>query len=70
MCRWTNSVLGLFLLVGLWGRTALHAQDTSLDPSKALTQYTYDVWRMKEGLPHNTVADILQEQSKKLVALK
>ena len=37
------------------------AWSQGLDPSKALTQYTYDMWRMKEGLPHNTVADILQE---------
>lgn len=31
-----------------------------LDPSKAITQYRHDVWRVEEGLPQNTVPTITQ----------
>jgi ligand-binding sensor domain-containing protein len=32
----------------------------ALDPAKALTQYATDVWRLQEGLPHNSVTSIAQ----------
>ena len=32
----------------------------ALDPSRRLSQYVQAVWRMEEGLPHNTVRAILQ----------
>jgi diguanylate cyclase (GGDEF)-like protein len=32
----------------------------ALDPRKALTQYVQNVWRVEEGLPHNTVRAIRQ----------
>ena len=30
----------------------------ALDPQRALTQYVLSVWRMEEGLPHNSVRAI------------
>src|SRR5580693_9471861 len=32
----------------------------ALDPQRALSQYVLSVWRMEEGLPHNTVRAITQ----------
>ncbi len=32
----------------------------ALDPTRAITQYLYDVWKIKEGLPQNTVQAICQ----------
>jgi len=32
----------------------------ALDPQRALTQYVLSVWRMEEGLPHNSVRAITQ----------
>src|SRR6266545_3602521 len=32
----------------------------ALDPSRALTQYSVDVWRATDGLPQNTVQALLQ----------
>jgi diguanylate cyclase (GGDEF)-like protein len=32
----------------------------ALDPTKALTQYVQNIWRVEEGLPHNTVRAIRQ----------
>ena len=31
-----------------------------LDPAKAITQYTHDVWQTEQGLPQNTVPAIVQ----------
>ena len=60
MCRWINSAFGLFLLVGCWNPTGLRAQETSLDPSKALTQYVHQAWNADDGLPQNTIQAIVQ----------
>ncbi len=32
----------------------------ALDPKKKITQYVYDVWQKKDGLPHQSVLTILQ----------
>jgi len=32
----------------------------SLDPSKAITQYTHEVWKTEQGLPQNTAAAMVQ----------
>jgi len=32
----------------------------SLDPSKAITQYTHQVWKTEQGLPQNTVSAMVQ----------
>jgi ligand-binding sensor domain-containing protein len=32
----------------------------SLNPAKAITQYTHDVWQTQQGLPQNTVPSIVQ----------
>lgn len=34
----------------------------ALDPTRALTQYVQAVWRMEEGLPHNTIRALLQSR--------
>jgi PAS domain S-box-containing protein len=34
--------------------------DARLDPSKAITQYTHDVWKTEAGLPQNSVLAITQ----------
>jgi diguanylate cyclase (GGDEF)-like protein len=36
------------------------ASASALDPEKALTQYTHQVWRAEEGLPQNSVQAIAQ----------
>jgi len=35
----------------------------SLDPSKAITQYTHEVWKTEQGLPQNTVSAMLQTRA-------
>ena len=37
-----------------------HSPSLALDPSRVLTQYVQTIWRMEEGLPHNTVRATLQ----------
>lgn len=32
----------------------------ALDPDRAISQYSYEVWQTSNGLPHNTVRDIKQ----------
>ncbi|MEJ7710440.1 MAG: two-component regulator propeller domain-containing protein [Pyrinomonadaceae bacterium] len=32
----------------------------ALNPKKAITQYTYDVWTTSDGLPHNQINRIVQ----------
>src|SRR3990172_968007 len=32
----------------------------ALDPNKAITQYVHDVWQIEQGLPQNSVQDIVQ----------
>ncbi|MBI2838560.1 MAG: hypothetical protein HYX75_09610 [Acidobacteria bacterium] len=39
----------------LGGRTGF-----ALDPEKAVTQYVHDIWSKENGLPHNTIEDIVQ----------
>lgn len=38
----------------------LSIQLTGLDPDKKISQYVHDTWGARQGLPHNTVIDILQ----------
>ena len=42
---------------GLW---ALSGAALALDPSRALDEYSVDVWRTTDGLPQNTVLAIRQ----------
>lgn len=51
--------LGLMLLLSL----AISAQGQRLDPGKALTQYTLDIWRKENGLPQNAVNAIYQSRN-------
>src|SRR2546428_7004294 len=51
MVRWLLS--GVVLVFGLDDVRAL-------DPSRQITQYVHDVWLRDNGLPQNTVKDILQ----------
>ncbi|MDP2323146.1 MAG: two-component regulator propeller domain-containing protein, partial [Gammaproteobacteria bacterium] len=39
---------------------ATTAQLRALDPAKAITQYTHDIWQTKDGLPQNTITAIAQ----------
>src|SRR5271157_4040955 len=50
------------VLACLIGALVLSAAKTegSLDPAKAITQYTHDVWQTEQGLPQNTVPAIVQ----------
>jgi signal transduction histidine kinase/ligand-binding sensor domain-containing protein len=48
------SVLALFVL----GNPCL-----ALDPGVAISQYTFDMWTTKEGLPHNWVDSLLQTRN-------
>ena len=59
MCR-RCSVMGLLVLIGLWSQAGLWAQEMSLNPDKALTQYIHEVWQDEQGLPQSTVAAIVQ----------
>jgi signal transduction histidine kinase/ligand-binding sensor domain-containing protein/CheY-like chemotaxis protein len=34
--------------------------EASLNPAKAMTQYTHDVWQTQQGLPQNTVPSMVQ----------
>ena len=51
MVRWL--LAGVVLAIGLDDIPAL-------DPSRRITQYVHDVWQRDDGLPQNTVKDILQ----------
>jgi diguanylate cyclase (GGDEF)-like protein len=44
----------------VWSLFAAARPAAALDPAKALTQYVQNVWRVEEGLPHNTVRAIRQ----------
>ncbi|MBN2467273.1 MAG: diguanylate cyclase [Deltaproteobacteria bacterium] len=33
----------------------------ALDPHKTFSQYHYDVWQTDDGLPHNSITDVLQD---------
>jgi ligand-binding sensor domain-containing protein len=46
--------VGVVVLLGLAGPAR------ALDPSRALTHFSLDVWRIADGLPQNTVQDIVQ----------
>jgi ligand-binding sensor domain-containing protein/signal transduction histidine kinase len=50
----------LSLLALLWPCQLAAQQIRSLDPRLALTQYVHDVWQTDDGLPQNSVLDILQ----------
>ncbi|MBP9946861.1 MAG: diguanylate cyclase [Vicinamibacteria bacterium] len=39
---------------------SMAAQAVALDPNRALTQYVQNVWRVEQGLPHNTVRAVVQ----------
>jgi ligand-binding sensor domain-containing protein len=43
-----------------WLRPPPRAGAAALDPQKALTQYSHDIWQDRDGLPHNTVQAITQ----------
>ena len=60
MCHWSSRIALSFLLIGLWGRAGLWAQEISLDPSKVLTQYVHEVWQNEQGLPQSTVRAVVQ----------
>lgn len=50
----------LALVALLWPLPAAAQQRPALDPRLALTQYVHDVWQTDDGLPQNSVPDILQ----------
>ncbi|MBX7183731.1 MAG: diguanylate cyclase [Vicinamibacteria bacterium] len=53
----TGSLLPALVLVLATATGAL-----ALDPSRQLTQYVQTVWRMENGLPHNTMRAIVQSR--------
>ncbi len=53
----TGSLLPALVLVLVTASGAL-----ALDPSRQLTQYVQTVWRMENGLPHNTIRAIVQSR--------
>ncbi|HWU40032.1 MAG TPA: two-component regulator propeller domain-containing protein, partial [Candidatus Acidoferrum sp.] len=46
-------------LIAMLGLLAAKSEG-SLNPAKAMTQYTHDVWRTEQGLPQNTVPAMVQ----------
>ena len=47
---------------GLTGVAAQEHELPSLDPEKAIHHYVHEVWTMEDGLPSNTIRDIVQTQ--------
>ncbi|MCS7014122.1 MAG: two-component regulator propeller domain-containing protein [Chloroherpetonaceae bacterium] len=58
-CGWKESQLTVQLLC-IW--ILLSTPLFALDPKKKITQYNYEVWEKKDGLPHQSVLAVLQTQ--------
>ena len=59
-----KNVISAMLLALIWAK-CLYAQDLAipLDPAKKLDQYVQDHWTEEDGLPSNTISDIVQDQA-------
>jgi signal transduction histidine kinase/ligand-binding sensor domain-containing protein/CheY-like chemotaxis protein len=57
-----NYYLRLFFSISIIFLSSICISVLALDPRKPITQYGYDVWSFKQGLPDNAIIDINQTQ--------
>src|SRR5258708_32049463 len=55
LLRYVTCLATALFLCGLWNRPAF-----GLDPRKAITQYSHNVWSSENGLPQNSILAITQ----------
>jgi PAS domain S-box-containing protein len=58
--RFKAPIVTLLGVIVLWLASPWSEAALALDPKKAITQYSHDVWQIKDGLPHNSLYAILQ----------
>ncbi len=62
----TRVKIVLFFIITI-SSTVIFASGEALDPNKKITQYILDVWQTEDGLPQNSIQEILQTNDGYLV---